>query len=185
MSAEDKTLAEQPPAPRSFVSSKDAQKSEEVTSIMKVDGKEVHVLKPDVALTLIYGKLDAILTELKMLNGIFSKAAEPKSFQNAVPLASTKSSSEPSAPTPQPSTTVEDSPRIKEIKAALEPMKDLLNIDFESSTIFVIVAPARYLGSENFAKVAKIVRDTLGGQYVSAGKNSHFEIPKAPPKRQA
>jgi len=39
------------------------------------------------------------------------------------------------------------------------------------------VAPRQYLGSENFAKIASVVRDA-GGEYVSAGKNSHFNIPK-------
>jgi len=39
------------------------------------------------------------------------------------------------------------------------------------------VAPRQYLGSENFAKIASVVRDA-GGEYVSAGKNSHFKIQK-------
>ena len=39
------------------------------------------------------------------------------------------------------------------------------------------VSPKVFLGSENFGKVLSIVRE-LGGEYVSAGKNSHFKIPK-------
>ena len=48
---------------------------------------------------------------------------------------------------------------------------------FEENGKFVIVKPRRFLGSDNFAKIASIVRE-LGGEYVSAGRNSHFNVPK-------
>jgi hypothetical protein len=34
-----------------------------------------------------------------------------------------------------------------------------------------------FLGSENFAKIASAVRG-MGGEYISAGKDSHFRVPK-------
>ena len=48
---------------------------------------------------------------------------------------------------------------------------------FEESGKFVIVKPRRFLGSDNFAKIASVVRD-LGGEYISAGRSSHFKIAK-------
>jgi len=48
---------------------------------------------------------------------------------------------------------------------------------FEENGRFIIVKPRRFLGSDNFAKIASVVRD-LGGEYVSAGRNSHFKITK-------
>ena len=48
---------------------------------------------------------------------------------------------------------------------------------FEENGKFIIVKPRRFLGSDNFAKIASVVRD-LGGEYVSAGRNSHFKITK-------
>ena len=39
------------------------------------------------------------------------------------------------------------------------------------------VKPKGFLGSQNFAAIADIVKQ-YGGEYVSAGKNSHFRIPK-------
>jgi hypothetical protein len=48
---------------------------------------------------------------------------------------------------------------------------------FEETGKFVVVKPRRFLGSDNFSKVASVVRE-LGGEYVSAGKNSHFKIEK-------
>lgn len=180
---------------RSFVSDKDAEdakKSEpQVVAKIQVEGKEVHVLKPEIALTLIYGKLDAILIELRMLNSVFSKAAgESKTFQSpAQKLEPTVQQKAPEAPPTvnppevnplqMPPKPTEQTPRVKEILAALAPVADLLKIDTETSAMLVIVKPASFLGPENFAKVASIIR-AIGGQYVSAGKNSHFEISKAP-----
>lgn len=46
---------------------------------------------------------------------------------------------------------------------------------FEESGKFVVVKPRRFLGSDNFARIASIVRE-LGGEYVSAGRDSHFKI---------
>lgn len=48
---------------------------------------------------------------------------------------------------------------------------------FEERESFIIVKPRRFLGSDNFAKIASVVRD-IGGEYISAGKNSHFKVPK-------
>jgi hypothetical protein len=48
---------------------------------------------------------------------------------------------------------------------------------FEDRQELVVVKPRRFLGSDNFAQIASIIRD-LGGEYISAGKNSHFKVPK-------
>ena len=50
-------------------------------------------------------------------------------------------------------------------------------VTFEDKGDKIIIKPRQFLGSENFAKIAAVVRG-LGGEYVSAGKNSHFQIPK-------
>jgi len=50
-------------------------------------------------------------------------------------------------------------------------------LEFEEKEEYIIIRPRRYLGSENFAKIASTVRGA-GGEYVSAGKESHFRIPK-------
>lgn len=48
---------------------------------------------------------------------------------------------------------------------------------FEETSQFIVIKPRQYLGSENFAKIASIVRGT-GGEYISAGKDSHFKVPR-------
>ncbi len=49
---------------------------------------------------------------------------------------------------------------------------------FEEAEDYVLVKPRQYLGPDNFRRIATIVRDQLGGEYVSAGKDSHFRIPR-------
>jgi len=53
-------------------------------------------------------------------------------------------------------------------------LRALLNFDVEGD--YVKITPRQFLGAENFAKIVGIVRD-MGGEYVSAGKNSYFKVP--------
>jgi len=48
---------------------------------------------------------------------------------------------------------------------------------FEETGNLIIVKPRRFLGSDNFAKIAAVIRE-IGGEYVSAGRNSHFKVAK-------
>lgn len=50
-------------------------------------------------------------------------------------------------------------------------------LTFEETGNYIVIKPRQYLGSENFAKIASIVRDA-GGEYISAGKESHFRVLK-------
>jgi len=49
-------------------------------------------------------------------------------------------------------------------------------LSFEAEGKFVIIKPRQFLGSDNFSKIASIVRGA-GGEYISAGKQSHFKVP--------
>jgi hypothetical protein len=50
-------------------------------------------------------------------------------------------------------------------------------LKFEETHAFWKITPRQFLGAENFARIAKIIRDN-GGDYISAGKESHFILPK-------
>jgi len=57
--------------------------------------------------------------------------------------------------------------------------KELLSLLlFEVGENYIVIKPKQYLGPENFARIASIVREQFGGEYVSQGKESHFRIPK-------
>jgi len=49
---------------------------------------------------------------------------------------------------------------------------------FEESGENIIIKPRQYLGSDNFARIASIIRDELRGEYISAGRDSHFRVPR-------
>lgn len=48
---------------------------------------------------------------------------------------------------------------------------------FEEAGDYIVIKTRRFLGSDNFAKIASVVR-SLGGEYISAGKESHFKVPR-------
>ena len=82
------------------------------------------------------------------------------------------------APTPTPVTPkpTEKMQSIEDIKMMFpEDLEDLLS--FEEKDDYIIVKPRQFLGSENFAKIASVVRG-IGGDYISAGKASHFRVPR-------
>ena len=56
-----------------------------------------------------------------------------------------------------------------------EELESLLG--FEDKGDYIIIKLMGFLGSEKFAKIASAVRG-MGGEYISAGKESHFRVPK-------
>ena len=80
----------------------------------------------------------------------------------------THPSTQPSAPVSRES--------LQDIRMSFpEDLENLLN--FEEKTDYIMIKPRQFLGSENFAKIASTVRG-MGGEYISAGKDSHFRVPK-------
>ncbi len=84
-----------------------------------------------------------------------------------------------------PQATATISREIQEKKKAVDDVRlafpeDLeVLLSFQEKSDYVMVKPKQFLGSENFAKIASTVRG-LGGEYISAGKESHFRVPKKP-----
>ena len=110
-------------------------------------------------------KVDELLSVLNVISGDLaevSKSLKAVSGPAAVPAISAASS--------------EKKRRINDVKQAFSSELAGMLI-FEESGTFIIVKPRRFLGSDNFAKIASIVRN-LGGEYISAGRNSHFKVPK-------
>lgn len=83
-------------------------------------------------------------------------------------------------PAPQTPATVSheihEKKTIEDVRIAFpEDLESLLS--FEEKGDYIMVKPRQFLGSENFAKIASAVRG-MGGEYISAGKESHFRVPK-------
>lgn len=71
---------------------------------------------------------------------------------------------------------VNENKSVSDVRLAFpEDLEALLS--FQEKNDYIMVKPRQFLGSENFAKIASAVRG-LGGEYISAGKDSHFRVPK-------
>jgi hypothetical protein len=53
-------------------------------------------------------------------------------------------------------------------------------LGFEDKDDYITIKPKQFLGSDNFAKTASTIRG-MDGEYISAGKDSHFRVPKKKP----
>ena len=133
-------------------------------------------------------KLYDIATALTELVEIFKNARGTITTQTIAPKSEVKPVVQPPVPTapvqtPQiPVQPTVDSSRLTEIKDKLKEFlggeKPLLFIDETESAQFFLIKPNGFLGGGNFPKIAQIVKNDLGGEYVSQGKGSHFKVPK-------
>jgi hypothetical protein len=86
-------------------------------------------------------------------------------------------------PAPALSESLAGAPKVQSKSKALEDVRmmfpeDLDNLlGFEEKDDYILIRPRQFLGPDNFSKIATVVRGA-GGEYVSAGKASHFRIPK-------
>jgi len=82
----------------------------------------------------------------------------------------------PQTPAPVMQKAPETTQSIEDIKMMFpEDLESLLS--FEEKEDYIMIKPRQFLGSENFAKIASAVRG-IGGEYISAGKASHFRVPR-------
>ena len=64
--------------------------------------------------------------------------------------------------------------KIEKLKQSLGDLAEYLSFTVRDGK--AVLTPRQFLGAENFAKIARIAREH-GGEYISAGKESRFEIP--------
>jgi hypothetical protein len=133
-------------------------------------------------------KIDELLAVLKDISEDLKKTSDSlKSL--AVSQITTKPSTpvvspRPSAPSPAtraPATASAPSPALKsqsveDIRMIFPEELDNM-LAFEDKGEYVMIKPKQFLGSENFAKIASTVRG-IGGEYISAGRDSHFRVYK-------
>lgn len=114
---------------------------------------------------------------LVILNGIMEDLRQVSASLKSLAVSQiTQPLTAPPPPTaPQP-IFPEKAKGLEDIKMMFpDDLETLLN--FEEKDDYIMIKPRQFLGSENFAKIASIIRG-IGGDYISAGKASHFRIPK-------
>ena len=108
-------------------------------------------------------ELKAVSSSLKSLAGQPATVASP-----AGPA--------PNIQAPAPAVSGQKLRTVDDIRMSFpEELESLLG--FEDKGDYIIIKLMGFLGSEKFAKIASAVRG-MGGEYISAGKESHFRVPK-------
>jgi hypothetical protein len=133
--------------------------------------------------------MDKLSAELRSINASMKSLAVNEITSAPKPQAATPKPVAASKPAvvapPKPSTTQtqKPAPEASEKKRSLEdlqmsfPEELEARLGFEEKGEYIIIKPKQFLGSDNFAKIASAVRG-MGGEYISAGKDSHFRVPK-------
>ena len=176
---------------RSFVSEKDAPPVG-----APAENPEKKLLSCEASLMLIYNQSKIqteLLTEMRDLikNGVSAQPAKPEvkpvaqapatpAVQKPAPVATP-----PPAPTPAQVIAEAVKAPSMPMTPALQKLTDAIQASDFASLIYIdetstdadyyIVRPKAFLGSENFAKIASMMRG-LGGEYISQGRNSHFRL---------
>jgi hypothetical protein len=126
-------------------------------------------------------KVDEIAASLSIIQDeLHSVSASLKSIAVGQITSPTPKTYSP-APTPQPTQASTATPpqmqrSLDDIRMSF-PEELEARLGFEEKGDYIIIKPKQFLGSENFAKIASAVRG-MGGEYISAGKDSHFRVPK-------
>lgn len=129
-------------------------------------------------LTQLLQKVDAITLELNKISGeLRTISASLKSLavgQLTQPPSSVNTSITHPVSAVPPDTSKQRS--VDDIRMSF-PEELESRLSFNEKGDYIIIQPKMFLGSENFAKIASAVRG-MGGEYISAGKDSHFRVPK-------
>jgi hypothetical protein len=123
-------------------------------------------------------KLDQLLGRIEEILLVLGKVSEDlRSISASMKSLAVGQITQPPGQAPAPLPTEASKQRsVDEIRMSF-PEELEARLSFEDKGDLIIIKPKQFLGSENFAKIASAVRG-MGGEYISAGKDSHFRVPK-------
>lgn len=123
-------------------------------------------------------KLDRLLERVDELLVVLSKVSEDlRSVSASMKSLAVGQITQPTAQAPAAVPAAGEKKRsVDDIRMSF-PEELESRLGFEDKGDYIIIKPKQFLGSENFAKIASAVRG-MGGEYISAGKDSHFRVPK-------
>jgi len=147
---------------------RDKTKEEALSKIIQAG---VHMSEKKPTVEELTQRIDQLLTVLKEISEDLtdiSKQLKAAGAPTPVPLPAA-----PSPPTPAPAVRMQSVADVR----TMFPKEFEAMLFFEETGKYIVIKPRQYLGSENFAKIASLVR-SAGGEYISAGKESHFRVPR-------
>ena len=131
-------------------------------------------------------KLNQLLQKVDEITVTLTKISdELRSVSASMKSLAVGQITQPSAHTPAPQTSA-PAPTAPRESAKQRGVDDIrmsfpeeleARLSFDEKGDYIIIKPKQFLGSENFAKIASAVRG-MGGEYISAGKDSHFRVTK-------
>ena len=135
-------------------------------------------------------RIDSLLSVMKDVSedlktvsaSIKSLAVSQITAKPSTPSVAARPSASAPAPrteTPAPSTPAASKSTVEDMRIMFPQELDNM-LAFEDKGDYVMIKPKQFLGSENFAKIASTVRG-IGGEYISAGRDSHFRVYKKKP----
>lgn len=133
-------------------------------------------------------KLNNLLKKVEEITVTLNKVSEELRTVSASlkSLAVGQITAPPTTPNPAPTKTLQPpqaaqtgSPNLRSLDEIRMSFPEELEtrLSFEEKGDHIIIKPKQFLGSENFAKIASAIRG-MGGEYISAGKDSHFRVAK-------
>jgi len=143
-------------------------------------------INPNTALLVVMREIrDAVKENMEALNSLLTTLVGQTRNEFTTPQGKTTVTTSiketPAKETPLPMPTL--TPETTSATTPIENIKMMFPQDLENLLAFtdegtyIKVKPRQFLGSDNFAKIASVVR-AANGEYKSAGKESHFRIPK-------
>jgi hypothetical protein len=139
-------------------------------SILEFEGK--------VCMTAEKESLEKLVERIDELLVVLSRISEDlRSMSESIKSALGSQAAQPAPQTLMAvSHKIHENKSVEDVRVAFpEDLENLLS--FQEKDDYIMVKPRQFLGSENFAKIASAVRG-MGGEYISAGKDSHFRVPK-------
>ena len=118
-------------------------------------------------------RIDEILL---VLNQIASDLKTVSSSIKSLAVGQITNQPSPKASAPAPKEAGKQSSSLEDIRMMFPEALDSM-LSFEEKEEYIVIKPKQFLGSENFAKIASTVRG-IGGEYISAGRDSHFRVYK-------
>ncbi len=123
-------------------------------------------------------ELRSISASIKLLSTGQTQAQPTYASKPATPTPKPAFTPPPATPAPAPPTGTKLR-SLDDVRMSF-PEELEARLGFEDKGDYITIKPKQFLGSDNFAKIASAVRG-MGGEYISAGKDSHFRVPKKKP----
>ncbi len=124
-------------------------------------------------------ELKSIQASIKSLSGAPNPPQLVTAPKPATPKPAATPAPAPAPAVPSPATAPPTGTKLRTLDDIRMSFPEELEarLGFEDKGDYITIKPKQFLGSDNFAKIASAVRG-MGGEYISAGKDSHFRVPK-------